>query len=64
MTKKKLTHSDLLADVRALVLDPRASDETKSMALSIAYELGMSQGRVAGAQSIADELKAKMDAMV
>jgi hypothetical protein len=43
---------DMLRDLRFLVSDPDVSAAAKCEAIGIAYEIGKSEGRVEGAQSI------------
>jgi hypothetical protein len=62
MTKlKQTTAASLLADVLTLVCDPRSTVETKQHAIKIAYEVGLSDGRLEGAKSMGDSLTAALE---
>lgn len=55
MTKrivKPATPSSLLASLVQLVTTPGVSDNDKTQAISIAYEIGKGEGRVLGAESM------------
>lgn len=57
---KPATASSLLADLVALVCDSGATKDTKAQAISIAYEIGKSEGRVAGAETMGNTLIATL----
>jgi hypothetical protein len=53
MTKRKQvqapTGAEMLARAKAIVLDERATPALREQAVQLAYDLGVSDGRVAGA---------------
>jgi hypothetical protein len=53
----------VLLQLKAMIISPTASDETKALALTLAYQLGKSDGTVEGAQRIADHINGKLDKM-
>lgn len=52
--------TDILKGCRELVCSAAASAETKAQAVTIAYEIGLSQGRVEGGKDMADHLIASI----
>jgi hypothetical protein len=61
MTKKKdstPTPASMLADLEKLVCHPSADAADKRKAIEIAYEVGMSEGRLAGATHMGEQLVA------
>jgi hypothetical protein len=63
MTKriqKPATTTSLLADLVTLVCDAHATNDTKTQAISIAYEIGKGEGRVAGAEDMGNTLMASL----
>lgn len=65
MTKpiqKKSQAEDILKDCRTLVCSPHASAESKVQCVTIAYELGLSQGRLDGGKDMADHLIGSLNA--
>lgn len=59
MTKKNpATPSSLLASLVQLVTTPGVSDADKTQAISIAYEIGLGEGRVLGAEAMGSTLMA------
>jgi hypothetical protein len=53
--------ADMLRDLSYLVSDPDISAVAKCEAIKIAYEIGKSEGRVEGAQSIGDAWTKSLD---
>lgn len=65
MTKpivKKAQAEDILKSCRKLVSSPHATAEIKEQCVTMAYELGCSQGRVDGGKDMADHLLASLKA--
>lgn len=59
MSKKNPpTPASMLADLMKLVCHPSAGDEDKRKAVNIAYEVGKSEGRLAGATDMGEQLVA------
>ena len=46
----------MLADLNKLVCDRLSNDDTKRKCIRIAFELGMTEGRVAGAKSMGEHM--------
>ena len=60
MSTPSLT-ADLLKDLTVLICNPYLSDDKKCEAITIAYELGKSDGRVEGAESMGKTWTESMD---
>jgi hypothetical protein len=63
MTKRipqPASSASLLADLVTLVCDSAATWDTKTQAISIAYEIGKGEGRVLGAESMGNTLIASI----
>lgn len=59
MSKKNPpTTASMLADLMKLVCHSAADDEDKRKAVNIAYEVGKSEGRLAGATHMGEQLVA------
>lgn len=59
MTKrieKSPTTEGILRDCRELVCNPHSSNETKIQAVTIAFNIGLSKGRVDGAQEMGEHM--------
>lgn len=59
MTKriqKPATPQSLLAQLVQLVTTPGVSDDNKTQAISIAYEIGKGEGRVLGAEAMGNTM--------
>jgi hypothetical protein len=58
---KPATSAGLLADLVTLVCDSGATRDTKTQAISIAYEIGKGEGRVLGAESMGNTMIASFN---
>lgn len=54
---------EVLEQLKLIVLSPDMSNESKTLAISLAYEAGFSEGRVSGARYVSDEMIEKFEAM-
>jgi hypothetical protein len=62
MTKRKeapRTSEELIRQAKAMVVDERADSEMRQKIVQVAYEVGLTEGRLQGATSALDQIKAQ-----